>query len=425
MKASIKTSIIALFVTGASLSVSAQFNQRNTRDFINKTSYIIGEAYDIVYYYGYFSSGNLSKAVNHQNYAKYLYNMREYRYAIYHSDLARSYALRVIYNSTNYWDNYYRPYYYYSPPRPPYGYNRPPQNTYNYNYNYNYNYQGTQYGHRSGTSVSSVNRASNSQVSRYMSTGNGVKSVDFNTWDRNYYSSEEQSMLRGVSMPSERELESAIANTNNIRRVSDDKTVISNGIRNFSSDIDTYKRGNAEEARSISISRPSDFGTTPEVTRSTANTVSPITTRQQQTQPTETRQPTQSRQEQTQPTQTRQQPTQPVQQAQPTQTRQQPTQPVQQAQPTQTRQEQTQPVQQAQPTQTRQEQTQPVQQAQPTQTRQQAQPTQSTTQPSTRQSQENAQPASRSTTTTNQQSTPQRNSTPTTNQNTNNNTQRR
>ena len=327
MKTTAKTTIILLLIAGmeTGMSVSAQFTQRNARDFINKTSYIIGEAYDVVYYYGYYSSGYLSKAVNHQNYAKYLYNVANYRYAVYHSDLARSYALRVIYNSTNYWDNYYRPYYY-SPPRPPYVNNRPPQSGYNYNYSYSYSQnQNVQYGHRSGTSVSSVNRASNSRVSKYSSTGNDVKSMDFNTWDRNYYSSEETSLLRGVSMPSERELESAVASSSNIRRVSDDKTVINNGIRDFSSDIDTYKRGNAEEARSIAISRPSDFGTTPEVTRSTANTVSPTANRQTDSRSTETRQtttqPVQSRQTTTQPTQTRQTTTQPAKTTTPTSTR--------------------------------------------------------------------------------------------------------
>jgi len=347
MKVVVKT-VIILWITGTSLNVSAQFTQRNAVNFINKTSYIIGEAYDVVYYYGYYSSGYLSKAVNHQNYAKYLYNIRDYRYAIYHSDLARSYALRVIYNSTNYWDNYYRPYYYYSPPRPYYVNNRPPQN-------YNRN---VQYGHRNTASVSSVNRANNSRVSKYASSGGGA--MDFNTWDRNYYSSDERSMLKNVSMPSERELESAVVNNANIRRVSNDKDVINSGIRNFSSDIDTYRKSNAEEARSIAISRPTDFGTTPEVTRSTANTVSPTTNRQSQ--------PAQS-----QPTQTRQTTTQPAQ-SQPTQTRQTTTQPTQ-SQPTQTRQTTTQPTQ-SQPAQTRQTTTQPVQ-SQPTQSRQTTQPAQS------------------------------------------------
>ena len=317
MKSTVKIMII-LWITGTSFSVSAQFTQRNALNFINKTSYIIGEAYDVVYYYGYYSSGYLSKAVNHQNYAKYLYNIRDYRHAVYHSDLARSHALRVIYNSTNYWNNYYRPYYYYSPPRPYYVNNRPPQN-------YNRN---VQYGHRNTTSVASVNRANNNRVSKYASSGG--REMDFNTWDRNYYSSEETSMLRGVSRPSERELESAVARSTNIRSVSNDRDVINSGIRNFSSDIETYRRSNAEEARSIAISRPSDFGTTPEVTRSTANTVSPTTNRQSQ--------PAQS-----QPTQTRQTTTQPIQ-SQPAQTRQTTTQPAQ-SQPAQTRQTTTQPTQ--------------------------------------------------------------------------------
>jgi hypothetical protein len=374
MKATVRASIILLWITGTSLSVSAQFTQRNARDFINKTSYIIGEAYDVVYYYGYYSSGYLSNAVNQQNYAKYLYNIGNYRYAIYHSDLARSYALRVIYNSTNYWDNYYRPYYYYSQPRPPYVNNRPPQNTYYYGQN-----RTVVYGHRSSTSVSSVNRATNNRVSKYAGSGNDVNAVDFNTWDRNYYSSDERSLLGGTSMPSERELESAVANSANVRRVSSDKDVINSGIRDFSSDIDTYKRGNADEARSISISRPSDFGTTPEVTRSTANTVNPTTNRQSQPQ------------------------------AQPTQSRQTTSQPAQNQSQTQTR----------QATQPAQNQTQTRQTSQPAQT---STPANSTT---TRSSSSSSTQSDRNASSTNQQATPQRGSTPATNQNTNSSTQRR
>ena len=314
MKATVKASIIALMIMVTGVSVSAQFNQRNARDFISKTSYIIGEAYDIVYYYGFYSSGYLSKAVNHQNYAKYLYNVRDYRYAVYHSDLARSYALRVIYDCNNYWDNYYRPYYY-SSPRPPYTNNRPPQNSHYYGYNQGRN---VQYGHRSSTSVAAVNNASNSRVSKYTSSGNTLKSVEFETWDRSYYSSEERSLLGGSSAPSTRELESVVANSTNIRRVSNDNDVVrDNGIRDFSSDIDTYRRSNTEEARTISISRPSDFGTTPEVTRSTANTSNPINTRQSQ--PAQN-QPVQTRQTTTQPVQSRETTTQPAQSRQTTTT---------------------------------------------------------------------------------------------------------
>ena len=109
MKTTIKITVILALFSFSSLSASAQYSKRNARDFINRTSYIIGEAYDMVYYYGYYSQGNLSKAVNHQNYAKFLYNYGSYRNAIYHSDLARRYALNVIYYSNNYWNNYYRP----------------------------------------------------------------------------------------------------------------------------------------------------------------------------------------------------------------------------------------------------------------------------------------------------------------------------
>ena len=402
MKTTVKATVILLFVLSSNLSVSAQFSKRNARDFINKTSYIIGEAYDVVYYYGYYSSGYLSKAVNHQNYAKYLYKYGNYTYAVYHSDLARTYALHVIYYSNNYWDNYYRPYYY-SNNYNHGNHNKPPQNNHNQNVNY---------GHRqSTTNVSSSTRTtSNTQrVSKYApssSSESDLNTVDFNDWNRNYYSTEETSLLRKASMPSEKELETAVENNNNIRRVANDNDVNSNVIKGFSSDIDTYKRSRGEEARTISISRPNDLGTTPEVTRSTANTPA---TRQTETRPTETRpaetRPTETRPAETRPTQTREVETRPTQTRQtetPAQTR--PT----QTQPTETRPAETHPTQTRQtetsPTQTRQPETRPTQTRQP-----ETRPTQTTT-PSERQ------PSTRET-------TPQRTTTPT-NQN-NNNTQRR
>ncbi len=373
MKTTIKTTAILLFISCSTLSASAQFSKRNARDFINRTSYIIGEAYDVVYYYGYYSSGYLSKSVNHQNYAKFLYNIGNYRYAIYHSDLARTYALRVIYNSNNYWDNYYRPYYYsnqhyYSNQRPPYGNNnRPPQSQPQGNRN-----QNVQYGHRTSTSGGVTSTGGNNRISKYAtsSAGDDLKAVDFDTWDRNYYSTEERSLLKGGSIPSEKELESAVTNNNNIRRVSSDKDVINNGIKDFSSDINTFKKSHATEAKNMEISRPSDFGTTPEVTRSTANTVKPTsntpTTRPVQAQPVEAKpvespvqsQPTQTRSTETRPTQTRPVQTQP--EAKPTETR-----PVQN-QSTKPRSTETRPVQTA-PTESRPAQTRPVQTTTPVQ----------------------------------------------------------
>jgi hypothetical protein len=218
----------------------------------------------MVYFYGYYSQGNLSRAVNHQNYAKFLCNMGIYHSAIYHSDLARRYALRVIYNSNNYWDNYYRPHYYSS--------HRPPQTN-------------TQYGHRSSNrNVTSTARNSHTdnntgnrtatRTSKFASSGDNSEVIDVETWGRNYYSTEELSIIKSSTMPSEKELEAAVSNNTSIRRVSNDDEVMKNGIKDFSEDINTFKRSHQEDAKSMAIRRPSDFGTTSEVTRSTANKTS-------------------------------------------------------------------------------------------------------------------------------------------------------
>ena len=313
MKATIKITAILVLFSLSSMSASAQYSKRNVRNFINRTSYIIGEAYDMVYFYGYYSQGNLSKAINHQNYAKFLYNMGSYRNAIYHSDLGRRYALRVIYSSNNYWDNYYRPHYYpsYRPPqanRPPQGNNnnRPPQSN-------------TQYGHRgSSTNVTSTTKSNSNnnnnvtRTSKYASSGDDLETRNFETWEQNYYSKEELSIIGNSSRPSEKELETAVNNNSSIRRVSNDEEVMKNGISDFSNDINTFKKSHQEEAKTMAISRPSDFGTTTEVTRSTANKMPTSTstntspTRQTQTAtPTQTTTPTRNPSTQTaKPTQT-------------------------------------------------------------------------------------------------------------------------
>lgn len=296
MKTTIRITIILALFSFSFLSASAQYTKKNTRNFINRTSYIIGEAYDIVYFYGYYAQGNLSNAVNHQNYAKFLYNIGSYRNAVSHSDLARRYALQVIYGSNNYWDNYYRPHYY--PSFPPPQANRPPQG--NNNNNNRPSQSNTQYGHRkSSTNVTSTtksNGSSNTNVTRtskYASSGNDLETRNFETWEQNYYSKEELSIIGNSSRPSEKELETAVNNNSSIRRVSNDEEVMKNGISDFSNDINTFKKSHQEEAKTMAISRPSDFGTTTEVTRSTANRTSTSTsTNTSPTQQTQTATPT-------------------------------------------------------------------------------------------------------------------------------------
>ncbi len=133
--------ILVAFLT-VSLNADASYygyNRNKARKIINKTAYIIDEAYYIADYYGYWTGSNLSRAVYYNDYAQYQYNRRNYRRAIHYSLRARDYALRVIDGCDEYWDYFY--YHNYGWSRY-YGYNpyytgHPGYHYGNYNYYYN------------------------------------------------------------------------------------------------------------------------------------------------------------------------------------------------------------------------------------------------------------------------------------------------
>ena len=104
--------LLVAFLLMTSKQVLAQSQRVAALNFLNKTSYIITEAGDLVYYYNYSTQGYLSKAVNYQSFAKWIYNLGFYNKALQYSNIARQYALKVIYYCDNYWENYYRPYHY-------------------------------------------------------------------------------------------------------------------------------------------------------------------------------------------------------------------------------------------------------------------------------------------------------------------------
>lgn len=83
------------------------YNRNKARKVINKTAYIIEEAYSIADYYGYWSENNISRAVYYNEYAQEQFSRRNYRRAIHYSLKARDYALRVIDGCDSYWDYYY------------------------------------------------------------------------------------------------------------------------------------------------------------------------------------------------------------------------------------------------------------------------------------------------------------------------------
>ncbi|MDR2836089.1 MAG: hypothetical protein LBV69_07855 [Bacteroidales bacterium] len=310
MKTYTKIALIFTIILISFGSVSARMSRRSVNDFINKTSYVINEAYDMVYYYNYYTSGNLSKAVDYQRYAKYLYNTGRYDNSIYYSSVARDYALKVIYYCDNYWNNYYRPYnygyyynnhyyggnYYYG--RGDWNYNNNYHNNNYHNNNYGYNNNGHNNGYnnngynnnrrnggtgRDGNNNSgnrsrkneTTNTNTNRSVgnSKFLSTGEGENATvnvnDFDNWSRSYYTSDELSSIKGLSTISATEMDRAISSSN-ITRTTDDSKIDRNTIKDFSADITAYTKEHAEEARTITISRPTDFGTTEEVTRSSA-----------------------------------------------------------------------------------------------------------------------------------------------------------
>ncbi len=294
-------SILIVCLMGLLGHASSQIHKLETINFLNKTSYIIGEASDLMYYYdNYSTQGDLSKAVNHQSYAKLLCQLGVYNKAIQHSDIARQYALSIIYYCDNYWENYYRPYFYhdywyfkdgryynsyrysgyYKPqqaPRPnhyEYDKHSPQDNTMRPNNNH-FNYQNPRGMANATTGV----HATAKNISRYNLTNTGtLETKDFNTWNKAYYSTEELSIIKQTPIVERKDLEKELNNTAEIKKVSSDKEARQIMSSPFSNDIKTYKTEHAEESAKITISRPEQFGTTAKTTRSTANLKTNIAT---------------------------------------------------------------------------------------------------------------------------------------------------
>lgn len=294
---------ITLFLVSFN-EAKASVGRTAARNFINKTSYIISEAYEIVSYYNYYSTGYLAKSINHQQYAKYLFDRGFYSYAVYHSNLARKYSLQIIYSCNDYWNNYYN-YYRYGfdyrkyhfagrpiPPRPSSnsGYNPHP---YNYHGNGHGNYHGNGHGNYHGQpsgkpaggdrgnsgnygtrqSNSGINANNKYSNSKYYSTANGVETKDFDTWNNNYYTEDEKMLI--VDMPTETTLTAELnKNASVSMKLSSDKDAVNKGIKTFNDDVVSYKSEKATEAQSISITSPKELSTAPNRSsvRSTTNT---------------------------------------------------------------------------------------------------------------------------------------------------------
>lgn len=101
------------------------YSRSYTRNVINKTDYLIDQAYDMAYTYDYWSEHQLSKAIYYNDYAHDLYSRRHYKTAVRYSLKAREYALNVIDACDDYWEFFYFTYFGWS-------------HTYGYNNNFTY-----------------------------------------------------------------------------------------------------------------------------------------------------------------------------------------------------------------------------------------------------------------------------------------------
>jgi len=263
-----KIIFMAMFIFVFSHTASAQYNRVNTLQFINKTSFIIGEAYDMAYYYNYYSSGYLSKAINNQQYAKWLFNLGNYRKSVIYSNIARRYALHVIYSCDNYWTNYYFPTYYshYDGNGNHRGYRNNRRNN-SPNYNHRDNTGGGSYA-PNGT----PRRTSNSEYDRYYASVNNSNEINertFEDWEKAYYSYDERDFVKELPVALDAELTAELEKSP-ITAYREDKEIVTNVMDDFKGDIDSYKTSHTEEARQIAIARPTDFNVTETETRESA-----------------------------------------------------------------------------------------------------------------------------------------------------------
>lgn len=230
--------MIAIVVAFLTISFNADasyygYNRNKARKTINKTAYIIEEAYSIADYYGYWTGSNLSRAVYYNDYAEHQYNRRNFRRAIHYSLKARDYALRVIDGCDDYWDYFYynnygwSRYYGYNPyysgnPGYHYGnynnyyntYYNTHHNNHGNNSNYNSNRPNT-YNDASGrngrTGAFDPNKPNNDNGgNRYGHLNSGGNFKNINT--ESYFDNEELSLLK--ELPAETSMEETFKKDN-------------------------------------------------------------------------------------------------------------------------------------------------------------------------------------------------------------------
>ena len=115
MKRFLNLVVVALVFVSSLLITNDAFARRYSRSYtknvINKTAYIIEEAYDIAFTYDFWNEHYLSKAVYYNDYAYDLYRRNCRSAAVHYSLKARQYALMVIDNCDDYWEMFYFTYF--------------------------------------------------------------------------------------------------------------------------------------------------------------------------------------------------------------------------------------------------------------------------------------------------------------------------
>lgn len=279
--------LFATLFTATESSAAKYYSRPNARNTINKTAYIIDQAYEVAAFYNYWSSNYLSKAVYYNDYAQYLFQRRAYRSAINYSLRAREYALIVLDNCDDYWEFFYFTYYGWSfrfgyNPNFAYangymdgyydGYYASYCNRHNHNYHNDPYYRPNgHYNNHPKTSTTVIGRGNTGAISsnggssslgRTGYTGSESTGNYKNLKVDEYFSTEE---LKALSeMPKEKEMENSFRQANpsvsfNDKALKTDKTIIEKNkatAKNFSTndaDNQTLKRMTVAQPKAIKV----------------------------------------------------------------------------------------------------------------------------------------------------------------------------
>lgn len=265
------TIIVALLTISLNANAYYSHNRHNARQVINKTAYIIDQAYQVADYYNYWSGEYISRAVHYNDYAEKQFYRRNYRTAIYFSLKAREYALMVIDGCDDYWDSYYyenygwsRIYgynpYYTGGHGNHYGHYGDYYNNYHNNHGNNSNYNPNQpnnHNNPRGTNERpnsfDPNKPNNNGTSTgHFSNGTRLKNID----SENYFDKDERELLK--NLPDDNSMENQFKAENKDVRF-DNSTIKNNPalINQNRTKAEAFKKNTPEASRkSINLAEP-------------------------------------------------------------------------------------------------------------------------------------------------------------------------